>query len=262
MPKTIMFVHGAWVTPESWTPFRTYFEARGYTCVAPCWPYLDQPVAALKRLVDPAFSDMTIKKLVDHYAAIIQKMAEPPILIGHSFGGLIVQLLLDRGLGQLGVAIDPGPPRGVLPSWNAIKSAAPVLLSWAGWRKLHTMSFKNFSETFANGLAPDAMRAAYDAHIVQAPGRIYFQAALGLGNGLNFANPNRAPLLLISGGADLTCTPSMVAAMFRRHQRSKRPVAKLDFPGRSHWLIAAPDSDDVASGIANWLSENETGVSR
>lgn len=253
MSKTIMFVHGAWVTPASWQPFKDYFQALGYTCVAPAWPCLDRPVADLKRRVDPAFAATTIRKLVDHYAALIQTMPEPPILIGHSFGGLIVQLLLDRGLGRSGVAIDAGPPRGVLPSLRAIITAFPVLATWRGWTRLHTMSFRAFGETFANGLPASEMRAAYDAHIVPAPGRIYFQAALGLGNAVTFANPNRAPLLLIAGGADRTSTTSMVAAMCRRHQKSPRPVAMLTFAGRSHWLIAEPGWQDVAGGIANWL---------
>ncbi len=257
MSKTIMFVHGAWVTPACWQSLRAYFEAQGYTCVAPAWPYLDHPVAELKKHIDPAFAGLTVKMIVDHYATKIQAMAEPPILIGHSFGGLIVQLLLDRNLGAAGVAIDAGPPRGVIPSWAAIKSAAPVLLSWRGWRKLHTMSFKGFSTTFANGLTPDEMRKAYDSQIIQAPGRIYFQAAIGLGVGLNFANPKRAALLLIAGGDDRTSTTSMVRAMYRRHKKSPRPVAMLEYLGRSHWLIAAPGWEEMAQGISSWLVKTE-----
>ena len=254
MSKTIMFVHGAWVTPLCWQSLKTYFESRGYTCVAPPWPYLDHPMADLKQHIDPAFAGLTVKMIVDHYATKIQAMAEPPILIGHSFGGLIVQLLLDRNLGAAGVAIDAGPPRGVIPSWMAIKSAAPVLLAWRGWSKLHTMSFKGFSKTFANGLTPDEMRKAYDSQIIQVPGRIYFQVAIGLGVGLNFANPKRAALLLISGGDDRTSTPSMVHAMYRRHKKSPRPVAMLEYPGRSHWLIAAPGWEEMAQGMSSWLA--------
>ena len=102
MSKSILFVHGAWVTPACWDSFKSFFEARGYARQAPAWPYLDRPVAELKRGIDPKFAGLTIEALVDHYARIIQAAPKPPILVGHSFGGLIVQLLLTRGLGREG----------------------------------------------------------------------------------------------------------------------------------------------------------------
>lgn len=120
--------------------------------MTPAWPYLYRPVSELKADIDPRFADQTVKMLVDHYAQQIERLCEPPILIGHSFGGLIVQLLLDRGLGCMGVALEARPPRGVLPSLPAIRSALPVLLSWNGWNKLQTMSFAGSSKSFANSL--------------------------------------------------------------------------------------------------------------
>jgi len=115
------------------------------------------------------------------------------------------------------------------------------------------MSFDSFAGTFANTLAPSAMREAYARHIVPAPGRIYFQAALGIGNALNFSNPSRPPLLLISGEKDLTSTPDMAEAMLERHRRSPSRVDLLSFPGRSHWLIAEPGWEEVAAGILDWV---------
>lgn len=255
MSKTIVFVHGAWVTPDCWNNFKSFFEANGFDCLAPAWPYLNKPMAELKQKINPRLSDQTISNLVDHYAEIIRSLPEPPVLIGHSFGGLIVQLLLDRDLGKVGVAIDAGPPRGVLPSWSAIKSASPVLLSWLGWTKLHTMSFNNFCKTFANGLPISDMQKAYDEQIVQAPGRIYFQAAFGIGNGVNFKKQNRVPLLLIAGQNDLTSTPSMVQAMYKKYRKSPAVVDSMAFEGRSHWLIAEPGWEEVAGGILTWLKK-------
>jgi pimeloyl-ACP methyl ester carboxylesterase len=139
MSKTIMLVHGAWVTTDCWASFRSFFEAKGHRVVVPPWPYLDKPVDELRRSPDPRLAGMTIKALVDHFEAQIRSMPEPPVLIGHSFGGLIVQMLLDRGLGSAGVAIDAGPPRGVLPSLTAIGAALPVLLTWRGWARIATM---------------------------------------------------------------------------------------------------------------------------
>jgi pimeloyl-ACP methyl ester carboxylesterase len=254
MKKTIMLVHGAWVTPDCWENFRTYFESKGYACIVPAWPYLNRPVAELRESPDPKLKYTTIKSLVDHYEQLIKNLPEPPILIGHSFGGLIVQMLIDRGLGVAGIAIDAGPPRGVVPSLRAIRSAAPVLFSWFGWRRVLTMSFKSFSETFANRLGATEQRSAYENYIVPAPGRIYFQAAIGIGNGVDFANPTRSPLLLIAGEDDRTSTPSMVEAMYRKYSKSPMQTDIMRFPKRSHWLIAEPGWEEVAAKSLEWVT--------
>jgi pimeloyl-ACP methyl ester carboxylesterase len=253
MTKTIMLIHGAWVTPASWAEFRGFLETRGYTCITPAWPYLDRSVSELRAAPHPELAKQTIRMLVDHHDRLIRALPEPPILIGHSFGGLIVQMLMDRGLGAAGVAIDAGPPRGVLPSFAAIVSALPVLSAWRGWQRTLSMSFQSFARNFANALPAGQQRQAYEQHIVPAPGRIYFQAALGIGNGVNFANPNRAPLLLIAGEEDRTSTPSMVHAMFAKHRRSPSRTDMLSFAGCSHWLIAEPGWEKVAGGVVNWL---------
>jgi pimeloyl-ACP methyl ester carboxylesterase len=256
MSKTILFVHGAWVTPHCWASFKGYFETRGYRCVAPAWPTMDRPVEDLRAYPDPALAKLGIKDLVEHYEAKILALSEPPILIGHSFGGLIVQMLLDRGLGSAGVAIDPAPPFGILPTPRALKSALPVLLSFNGWNRLLTMSFKSFSRTFANDLPQAQRRATYNAHIVPAPGRLFFQAAFGRGNAVAFANPRRAPLLLIAGEDDATVPPSMVRANFKKQQRGGRLTEFALFSGHSHWLIAEPGWEDVAERAQEWLQRS------
>lgn len=252
MSKTILLVHGAWVTPDCWASFRKFFEDRGHKVVAPPWPYMERSVEALQSSPDPRMAALTVKDLVDHFEAHIRSLPEPPILIGHSFGGLIVQMLLDRGLGAAGVAIDAGPPRGVLPSPTAIKSALPVLLAWRGWSRILTMSFKTFSTTFANTLPASQMKPTFHRYIVPAPGRIYFQAALGLGIGVTFKNPKRPPLLLVAAAEDRTSTPSMARAMYRRHRQARSQTDILEFPRRSHWLIAEPGWEEVADALIKW----------
>lgn len=256
MAKTFLLVHGAWVTTDCWTGFRRFIESQGHDVVVPPWPYMDSSVETLRRSPDSRLSSLTIKDLVDHYEEHIRSLSEAPILVGHSFGGLIVQMLLDRGLGRAGVAIDAGPPRGVFPSLTAIRSALPFLLAWRGWSRILSMSFKSFSTTFANTLPISQQRETFDRHIVPAPGRIYFQAALGIGNGVKFNNPKRAPLLLITAAEDRTSTPSMVRAMYRRHSQAPAQTDVLDFPGRSHWLIAEPGWEDVATAILKWAKVN------
>ncbi|MBB6243845.1 alpha/beta hydrolase [Rhodanobacter sp. MP1X3] len=256
MSKTIMLIHGAWVTTASWTHFRCLYEEQGYRVVVPAWPYLDQPVEYLRQQPDPRLADITIRDLVDYFEQQIRTLPEPPILMGHSFGGLIVQMLLDRGLGAVGVAIDAGPPRGVLPSFTAIKAALPVLLAWRGWSRILTMSFDSFANTFANTLARDEQRRTYDKQIVPAPGRIYFQAALGIGNAVHFNNPKRPPLLLITAEKDRTSTPSMVRAMYSKHSRAPSRTDIMEFPNRSHWLIAESGWEEVASKALAWAQTN------
>jgi pimeloyl-ACP methyl ester carboxylesterase len=258
MSKTIMLVHGAYVTPDCWAEFRGFYEDRGHTVVVPAWPYFDRPVAELQRSPDPGIAALTIKDLVDRYDTLIRALPEPPILIGHSFGGLIVQMLLDRGLGAAGVAIDAGPPRGVLPSLRAIRSALPVLLAWRGWSRILTMSLKSFSTTFANTLPATGMKATYERYIVPVPGRIFFQAALGLGNGVTFKSPKRPPLLLIAAAEDRTSTSSMVRAMYKKHSKARSRTDFVEFPHFSHWLIAEPGWQEVADKAIKWAEANAT----
>src|SRR5258706_5231934 len=132
MTKNIVFVHGAWVTGLCWEKFDGYFESKGYTCSATNWPCKDKPVEALKKNPDPGLAKLGIAEIVDHYDRIIRAMSEPPILIGHSFGGLFVQILLDRGLGSAGVAIDSAPPKGVFPFYPSVVSANFRILATIG----------------------------------------------------------------------------------------------------------------------------------
>ncbi len=114
MDRNIIFIHGAWMTPRCWEPFESFFTARGYTCQAPAWPYHDRPIDELRAKPDPGLKRLGLGEIIDHYAHIIQRLPAPPILIGHSFGGLVTQVLLDRGLGAVGVALDPAPTRGII----------------------------------------------------------------------------------------------------------------------------------------------------
>ena len=256
MTKTIMFVHGAWVTPASWDLFRARHEAVGYKTIAPAWPCDDRPVSELRRSPHPDLPKLSITAIVDHYEKLIRALPEPPVLVGHSFGGLFVQLLLDRGLGAAGVAIDPAPARGILPKWNATRAAFPVLSSWNGWNRVLTMTPEQFAWGFAHTLSPAEQHAAYERHIVPTPGRIYFQALLGIGNGLNFANATRAPLLLIAGEEDRTVEASMVRATYKKHQRSTAVTEFKAFPGRTHWLIASPGWEEIADTAIAWAGKH------
>jgi pimeloyl-ACP methyl ester carboxylesterase len=258
MARRIVFIHGAWVTPTCWEPMVAYFRARGYECLAPAWPGKDRPVEGIR--ADPSpLRGLGLGEIAAHYEGLVRGLDEPPLLVGHSFGGLIVQLLLDRGLGAAGVAIDSAPPSGV---WafepTAFRALASVILTWRGWQRVVHWSEAQFSYAFVNTMAPAARRAAYDAYYTPETGRIFFQGAFaGFTRGspcrLDFGNAKRAPLFLIAGGADHIVPPVIVRRNYRRYAASRAVTAFREFPGRGHWILAEEGWQEVAEAIGAWL---------
>jgi pimeloyl-ACP methyl ester carboxylesterase len=257
MTRNIVLIHGAWLTPLAWEAFRTRYEGMGYTVATPPWPCEDRPVEELRRAPDPSLAKVTVGAIVNHYDALVRAMPAPPIIIGHSYGGLVAQKLLDRGLGAAGVALDPAPIRGVIPTPRAVRSALPAFFAPLGWNRVLRMSFRTFSSTFAQTLPEDRRRSAYERYVVPTPGRIYYQGALGIGTGIRARNPDRPPLLLVAGEADLTVPPSMVKATFRKQRGALSATAFKTFPGRSHFLFAEPGWEEVADFAIRWATENQ-----
>ena len=233
------------------------FGSRGYTCVAPAWPFLDHSVEDLRRAPDPRFGKLGIGEIVDNYASIIRELDAPPILVGHSFGGLFVQLLLDRGLGAAGVAIDPVPPKGVLPGATAVRASLPVVLGWGSWEKVRRMSFRSFQWGWVHTLSEPQQRAAFDQHVVPTSGRLFFQVLLApftSVTGINYRNHLRAPLLIIAGELDRTVEANMNLANFRKYARSTAVTDYREFPGRTHWILGQPGWEEVADHTLDWLA--------
>lgn len=256
--KTIVFIHGAWVTPACWDDFVGFFEGLGYRCVAPAWPGKDRPVDEIR--ADPApLKGLGVGEIVDHYDRLVRAMPEPPILVGHSFGGLFVQILLDRGLGAAGVAIDSAPPNRVFAlEWTALRSLYSVLATPLAWRRVVRWSFKRFRYAFVHPLEPAEQRAAYERHVTPESGRIFWQDALAwLRPGgpchVNFRNDDRAALLLIAGSADRIVPASINRRNYRHYARSKAQTDFHEFAGRSHWIIAQDGWQEVAEHVAGWL---------
>ena len=258
MSRTVVFVHGGWVTPACWDPFVSYFEARGYRCLAPAWPGKDRPVEAIR--ADPSpLAGLGIAEIVDHYEQIVRSLDEPPILVGHSFGGLFVQLLVDRGLGVAGIAIDSAPPKGVFAfEPTTLLSLGRILMIPFGWRKVVRWSYPEYRFAFVHTMPADEARAIWDAQIVPDTGRPFFQSAFAMFDPasparVDFANPDRAPLLFISGAADRAMTPATVRRTAKAHQASPARTDFRSFPDRTHWLIAQDGWEEIAQACADWI---------
>jgi pimeloyl-ACP methyl ester carboxylesterase len=256
MSRTVVLIHGAWLTTACWDRFRAHYERQGYSVVVPPWPFVDRPIAALRRAPHPELAALTVQRIVDHYDALIRALGEPPIIIGHSFGGLFAELLLDRGLGAAGVAIEPAPIRGILPRPRSVVSSLPVYLAPFAWRRVLTMTYASFARNFAETLPLEARPLAYDRHIVPAPGRLYFECVLGIGTGIKRGNPSRPPLLLIAGEKDRMIDPGMVFAAYNKERQAPSPTAFRTFAGRSHVIFAERGWQEVADAAITWAEEH------
>jgi pimeloyl-ACP methyl ester carboxylesterase len=261
MKRNIVFIHGAWLTSLSWENYIDYFEKKGYKWSAPEWPLRDKSVEELKANTPPELAEIGVKEITDHYEGIIKQMPEPPILIGHSFGGLIVQQLLDRGVGSGGVAIDAVAGEGVLAvDWTVLKANAGILFKWMNWDHVVHMSFPEFQYAFTNTFPEEEQKKYYERYVVPETGRIFFQAAFAQLDPhhalrVNFKNNDRAPLLLIAGEKDHLVPAHVVRANYDRHKQSAARTNFKEFSGRSHLITTGEGWEEVADYIADWLDQ-------
>ncbi|MDG2530729.1 alpha/beta fold hydrolase [Caulobacter endophyticus] len=253
MTTCVMLIHGAWLTPRAWDRFKARYEAQGARVIAPAWPLLDGPVEDLRRLSPRALGRLTLDDVVDAYAAHAVALVEPPILIGHGLGGLIVQRLLDRGCGACGVAIASTPPLDLLARPRAAWVLRRLLTRWSGAAPL---SAEDFSSLFAQALPENERHEAYAAHVVPAPARVLRQALLGGGGRTAGAGRRRPPLLLIAGDDDRMAPPAVVAAAARHQRRAATRTDLQCFSGRSHWLCNEAGWEDVADFALDWALAN------
>jgi pimeloyl-ACP methyl ester carboxylesterase len=254
--KTVVLVHGLWVTADSWTEFRQRFEDAGYRVLVPTWGVLaGQNAAQLNNSPPSALGGLSIGAIVDGLAAYIdaQKLSAPPLLVGHSFGGLFVQKLLDRGIGWAGVAINPAPIGGIVPGPVTLGAALPVILRWAGWRRVYCLTRQRFAERYANAAPAAQQNAAYDSVVIPTSGKVFYQAAFWIGTWIK-ARRRTQPLLITAGDADRLVTPYLSRAAYRIQKRSNAQTDFRLFPGRSHFLISEPGWEEVADTAIGWAA--------
>jgi pimeloyl-ACP methyl ester carboxylesterase len=256
MPETIVLIHGLWMTPLSWEKWTERFAAAGHSVLAPAWPGFDRPIEEIRRDTKP-IEGLGVKEIADHYEGIVRGLDRPPIIMGHSFGGLVTQILLDRGLGAAGVGVDPAAPRGVMVLPPAqLRVASIALKNPANRKKAQMMSAEQFHYAFCNVLSESESQQVYERYCVPGPGRTLFQAALA-----NF-NPNavtkvdykrdRAPLLLLGGGKDHTVPASVTRSNFKLQKKSPAVTEYKEYADRCHYTVGQDGWEAVADHALEW----------
>lgn len=257
MTKTIMLIHGAWLNSRSWENWKTRFEAKGFTVVAPDWPGADGEPSDLRANPRKALTKYGPKEIVAHYERLIRQLPEQPILVGHSAGGVWVQHLLDRGLGVAGVAIDPAPTPGVGLGLDTAISAFPVLGDPLSGGKVKQMTERFFANRFANGLPREKLSEQFARYIVPTAGKVYWDGVISGGAGkINWASKTRAPLLLVAGGLDKIAEPGMTRAIYNKQKRASSLTELKLYPNRSHFTFAEPGWEEVADFALDWAVRN------
>src|SRR3954453_12898964 len=220
----VVFVHGLWLLASSWDRWATAFEEAGYSAVRPGWP--DDPETVEQATAHPeVFAGKSIGDIADHVDDVIRRLDKKPAVIGHSFGGLLTQILAGRGASAVSVAIDPAPFRGVLPlPVSALRAASPVLRNPANRHRAVPLSYEQFRYAFANAVSEEEAKDLFDTFAVPAPGEPLFQAAAANLNPWSEAkvqseNPDRGPLLIISGEKDHTVPRSIAEASYKKQKR-------------------------------------------
>ncbi|HEY3105584.1 MAG TPA: alpha/beta fold hydrolase [Gaiellaceae bacterium] len=255
----LMLVHGAWLSARSWENFAEYFNKRGFAVSTPEWPRKEGDVEELREEADE-ISGLGLTEIVDHHAELIDELDQPPVLIGHSFGGLIVELLLDRGLGRAGVAISPAPPKGILVlPLASLKSASPALAHPSKWHGVVTLTPEEFTYSFVNTFSPEDAAAAYERYAVPETGQIFYEA--GFANfhlhpptEVHFKGGDRAPLLIVGFEKDQTVPASVSNAQYKKYESSPAQTDYIEFEGRPHLGMAADGWEAIAASIDDWLN--------
>lgn len=261
-PTPVVFIHGLWLHASSWQPWVELFRGHGYDPIAPGWPHEPATVAEAREHPE-LVANTSIDDATDHFAAIIAELPASPVIVGHSFGGLIAEKLLGQGIGRAGVAIDPAQIKGVLPLPLAqLRSGLPGLGNPANLHKAVSLTKGEFRFGFGNALSEEESDELYERWTIPSPARPLFQAAAA-----NFVlhsqakvdtdNSSRGPLLLISGLADHTVPDVVTRSTFKQYRDSTAVTELQQFEGRGHSLTIDTGWKDVADAVLQWLKAQE-----
>jgi len=255
LSKSIVFITGAFMSSSCWDGWINYFKNIGYSCIAPCWPYKDATPEELRnRHPDPEIASNRLSDIIDYYELIVNTLNEKPILIGHSFGGLIVQLMLQRGLGSAGIALHSFPPQGVgifrfsffKAWWNAIGFLTTE-------RETYMVSFEKWKNAISNGLKGDEQKQSYYNYAIPESKLIIRDAFKSTGK-INFTK-SHSPLLFTSGGEDKMITPALIYDNYKKYTDENSITDYAEFKNCNHLVFCAPVSTELAEFILKWLAK-------
>jgi pimeloyl-ACP methyl ester carboxylesterase len=254
----VVFIHGLWLLPSSWDNWAEFFKKAGYAPLTPDWP--DDPETVEEARANPeVLAGKKLGEVADHTAEVIAGLERKPAVMGHSTGGLLAQLIADRGLSAATVAIDPGPFRGVLPlPYSTLKVSAPVLRNPLNRGRAITLTFDQFKYGWANALDEEEARRLYDTYHVAAPGVALMQMANANLNPFTEAkvdtkNPERGPLLIIEGDDDHTVHPAIAKAAYKRQRRNEGVTELKTIPNRGHALTIDSGWREVAQTALDFV---------
>lgn len=254
--KTVIFITGAFVSHTGWDEWKNYFESKGYQALAPPWPAKDAPAAVLreKQPNDTELANLTLSRLVDHYINIIKGLPEKPIVIGHSLGGLITQIIVNRDLAAAGVAIHPVPPLGVFPyEFSFLKAGWKSLGLFTSLKKTYLMSFKDWQYAFVNKMPVEVQKEAYEKHTIPESKRVA-RGGLTRAAKVDFEKMH-VPLLITSGSIDNIIPARLNLRNFRKYKKNGSVLDYKEFPGRNHFVMGQPTWKEDTDYILDWIKK-------
>jgi len=256
--KTIVFVTGAFVTHLGWKPWQAYFESKGYKTYAPAWPHKEGTAKEVRdrKPNDLPLAKLHLKDVVSHYAKFIEALPEKPVLIGHSLGGLMTQILLNRGLAAGAVVLHSVPALGVIPyEWSFLKAGTASLGLFTSLDKTYMMSFKKWQYAFVNGMKPEDQKAAYEANTIPESKRAARGGLSGTAK-INFKKAHE-PLLFIAGSTDHIIPASLNKRNYKKYKKNKGSVTDFkEFEGNNHFVVGLPNWQQTAEYAYDWIQQH------
>jgi len=260
--KTVVFVTGAFVTHKGWDEWQKYFQSKGYTTIAPPWPFKDGSADELRKKhpdKNTGLTALTLTELVDYYANIVKGFAEKPIVIGHSLGGLITQIIVNRDLAAAGVAIHPVPPQGVIPyEFSFLKGGWKSLGLFTSLKKTYLMSFKDWQYAFVNGMPLEEQEKAYDENTIPESKRTA-RGGLTSAAKVDFKKAH-VPLLILSGSIDNIIPAHLNIRNYKKYKKNGSVLDYKEMPGRNHFVLGQPTWKEDADYILQWLEKQRIAI--